>query len=293
MQLTKHTPILLAETLTYLNPTPNGIYLDGTLGGAGHARAILAASAPTGRLVGLDRDSAVIQRAEAMLKTEAARVILRQASYHQAPTIARESGIDGFDGILLDLGLSSDQLADPERGFSFQQSAPLDLRFDSTFGESAAEFLAHCSERELTEILHEYGELRAPHRLAAQILNYHKDVHPIETTYDLVAASGLKHPRRLAQLFQAVRIAVNEELEILDRALPLLWELLLPGGRMVILTFHSLEDRKVKNFFRNMAGKRAATILTKKPLTPAVEELESNPRSRSAKLRAAEKPIQI
>ena len=289
---TKHTPVLLAETLMYLNPYADGWYLDGTLGGGGHAEAVLRTSAPTGVVVGFDRDPQALARATARLASYGDRFHSYHASFSDAAALWRAQGYPSPDGILLDLGLSSDQLGDARRGFSFQIDAPLDLRFDPSGGMSAAELLARVTEVELTEILATYGELRAPRQLARQILA-NQQRQPILRTGDLVAASGLKHPRRLAQLFQAIRIATNEELEIVGRALPDLWELLAPGGRLVVLTFHSLEDRITKHFMKKLAMAGVAQLLTKKPLAGTTEEVTANPRARSAKLRVIEKNKEV
>lgn len=288
MTKTHHTPVLLAEVIQYLKPRPGGVYLDGTLGGAGHSEAILRASAPDGRVVGLDRDPAAIVRSAEQLQGFGARAVLRQSSYTDAAPIAHQLGIQRFDGILLDLGLSSDQLADPARGFSFQVNGPLDLRFNPSQGLPAAALLSRWTADELARILGAYGELRAPRRLAEQILAVHRD-HLIMTTDDLVTAAGLKHPRRLSQLFQAFRIATNDELGELERALPKLWDLLAAGGRLVALSFHSLEDRIVKRHFRAWQATGEGEMLTKRPDVATPAERAANPRSRSAKLRAIER----
>lgn len=292
MTQTQHTPVLLAETLLYLNPLLDGWYLDGTLGGGGHADAVLRASAPSGVVVGFDRDEQALERTVRRLAGYGDRFHACHASFAEAMAIWHERGYPQPNGMLLDLGLSSDQLGDTERGFSFQVDAPLDLRFDVSSGASAAELLRRISEQELTEILGTYGELRAPRQLARQILAYRLH-HPILRTNDLIEASGLKHPRRLAQLFQAMRIATNDELTIVQRALPELWAGLAPGGRLVVLTFHSLEDRIVKHFMKNLAVAGAAQLLTKKPVVAGPEELLHNPRARSAKLRAIEKTKEV
>lgn len=288
MTETQHTPVLLAETLTYLKPRSGGWYLDGTLGGGGHAEAILAASDPDGRLIGFDRDPLAIERSTKRLVKYDDRFQGFHASFSDAASIWQQHNFQAPDGAFLDLGLSSDQLADSERGFSFQFDAPLDLRFDTTEGDSASDILANIDLAELTEILGDYGDLRQPRQLAKRILEYRED-NSILRTGDLIAASGLKHPRRLAQLFQAMRIAANNELKIVEQALPEIWQLMAPGGRLVILTFHSLEDRIAKHFMKKLAKDGKGTALTKKPLLPGIEELTINSRSRSAKLRAIEK----
>lgn len=288
MSHTLHTPVLLAETLTYLKVHSGGIYLDGTIGGGGHTQAVLAASAPAGRVVGLDRDPAVLDGVAERLATYGQRLMLRHANYEDVAEIMAELRLTALDGIILDLGLSADQLADPTRGFSFQAIGSLDLRFDPNSGESAVEWLARISVRELTHILGEYGQLRAPHRLSERIMAFRQN-HAIRTTADLVTASGLVNPRRRAQLFQALRIAVNDELGTINRALPKLWQVLAPGGRLVVISFHSLEDRLIKTTFRQWALAGEGTILTKKPVIASAAERAKNPRARSAKLRAIQK----
>lgn len=287
---TTHTPVLLAETLEYLNVRPGGTYLDATVGGGGHTEAILLVSAPDGIVVGLDRDPEAVIRVRARLGEANERLRLRHESYAYADVVARELSIPSFDGILLDLGLSSDQLQDQERGFSFQTEGRLDLRFDPTKGQTAADLVNSVSETTLSQILARYGELHAPRRLAHRIVTFRRSF-PIRTTTDLVAASGLKDPRRRAQLFQALRIAVNDELETLARSLPRLWNLLAPGGRLVVISFHSLEDRIVKQFFQDCATAQVGIILTKKPVRATEAERNANPRSRSAKLRAIERIV--
>ncbi|MBI4175108.1 16S rRNA (cytosine(1402)-N(4))-methyltransferase RsmH [Candidatus Berkelbacteria bacterium] len=284
-----HIPVLLAETLTYLNPQPHGRYVDGTLGGGGHTKAILDASSPTGQLLAVDRDPGAVDRfATEIANTYGPRFNLRVGSYEDLPDELQSLGWSGVDGILLDLGLSSIQLAETARGFSFQGDGILDLRFDPTRGEPAYQLLDRWSVEELGHILGIYGELRSPWHLAKQILIAHR-AQSILTTQQFLAASRLQHPRKRAQLFQALRIVVNDELGTLERALPKLWEQLLPGGRFVILTFQSLEDRIIKQQFRAWAVTKTGTLLTKKSITPQVAELAGNPRARSAKLRAIEK----
>jgi 16S rRNA (cytosine1402-N4)-methyltransferase len=249
-----HVPVLLSETLTHLNLHPEGRYVDGTLGGGGHAAALLEATFPTGQLLAIDRYPAAVERFAMVVDDRSAgRLTLRVGSYAEIPDELRALNWRGTDGILLDLGLSSLQLDDPVRGFSFAHDGVFDLRFDPTRGRPAYQLFDQWSVRELTDILGRYGELRSPRRLAEQLLTAHRR-QPLVTTHRVLAASGLIHPRRRAQLFQAIRIAVNDELGILERSLPKLWEILLPGGRLVIITFQSLEDRIVKQQFRTWAA---------------------------------------
>lgn len=285
MSSTRHQPVLLNEVLAYLAVKPGGVYLDGTVGGGGHARAILAASRPDGRLIGFDRDPAALVTAAVSLEDEASRFRLVRASYAEAEIVFAHEKQLFFDGILLDLGLSSDQLADLGRGFSFQGDQPLDLRFDPTTGQSTADLLVRLREPQLVRILAQYGELSDSRRIARRLVA----IRPIETTSQLRHASGLRQPRSLARLFQALRIATNDELAVLEQGLEGLWPLLKPGGRFVVISFHSLEDRLVKRYFRSRADQHQAVILTKKPVVARPEEQRLNPRSRSAKLRAIEK----
>ncbi len=285
---TRHIPVLLDEVLEYLKPAAGQRFLDGTLGGGGHTRAILQASAPTGRVLALDRDPHVQEKLSAEVKEFAGRLVIEQASYEDAPAFMRALGWLDCQGILLDLGLSSDQLSAPKRGFSYQALGPLDLRFDQTSGRSAAQRLQGWTDAELATILTRYGELRAVRSLVRRIRDFQKD-QPLETTADLRAATGLRHPQRLAQLFQAIRIATNDELGTLERALPKLLTVLAPAGRLAIISFHSGEDRIVKRMFRAWAANDKVTILTKKPVTARPRELKINPRAGSAKLRVIQK----
>lgn len=284
-----HIPVLLEEVLTYLKPTTGKNYLDGTLGAAGHTEAILRASRPNGSVLGLDRDPRAISRLAPLLKKYKGRLHVEAASYEEAPAILDKLGWSTVDGILLDLGLSSTQLDDTQRGFGFRHDdSPLDLRFDQTAGLTAADYIARSSEAELANVLCRYGELYNSRGLAHKIREY-AGRWPIATVGDLRRASGLAHPRHLAQLFQALRIAVNQELEILADSLPLLWDRLAVDGRLAVISFHSLEDRIIKETFRQLAKDGEGRLLTKKPVVARREEQEKNPRSRSAKLRVIEK----
>lgn len=302
---TEHIPVLYQSVLEWLDPLPGRRYLDGTVGGGGHAEGILRLG---GEVLGLDRDDEALRAAAARLAPFSGRVILRRASYRQGAAILEEIGWRRAAGILLDLGLSSLQLADPGRGFAFRQDGPLDMRFDRSGGESAADLVNTLSEEEIAGILFRYGEERRARRIAKAIVR----ARPLSTTRQLAdtiaAAAGFSeggrnrmHPATRA--FQALRIAVNHELDELEQALPLLMESLEEGGRLAVISFHSLEDRIVKQTFRKAAGKplkgerigpdpvRQARFreLTKKPVQPSAEELAGNPRSRSAKMRVLEK----
>lgn len=281
-----HAPVLLAEVIEHLRPGPGGVYLDGTFGGGGHSRAIAQRLSGSGRVVAVDRDPAVVDR-EAERRDDPT-IELHGANYADATSLQIvPSG--GVDGALLDLGLSSDQLADARRGFSFQQDGPLDLRFDDREGDSAADLLNHLREKEIADLIYRYGEERLSRRIARAIVA----ARPIATSKQLADLiwRSTPHPPRprihpATRTFQALRIAVNDELGSLERALATWPDLLRPGGRLAIISFHSLEDRLVKYAFREDARLR---ILTKKPLTASDAEVAANPRARSAKLRVAER----
>jgi 16S rRNA (cytosine1402-N4)-methyltransferase len=294
---TEHVPVLLTEVLAALQPRSGGRYLDGTLGGGGHAAAILAASVPDGRLLGLDRDSAAIERVAARLQAESSRIELVQSDFRDLARVARERGFVPCNGVLLDLGLSSDQLASPERGFSFQLDGPLDMRFDRAHGPTAADLLNTSDESELADIFFHYGEERRSRRLAKVVVERRRS-RPFARTVDLVEAvetalggrRGRLHPATRA--FQALRIAVNDELGALEQALTGAVEVLEARGRLAVISFHSLEDRIVKRFIRTHSTPEAGLglkDLARKPLVAGDDERERNPRSRSAKLRIAER----
>ncbi len=282
-----HVSVLLAETLELLAVRPGGMWVDGTVGLGGHAAAILAASAPDGRLLGLDRDGESLARARAALAAFAPRTRLEQADYRSLPE--RLAG-EPADGILLDLGVSSAQLDDPARGFSFRTEGPLDMRMDRSGGVTAAELVNRLREQELADLIYEYGEERASRRIARAIVRAREE-QPIDTTLRLAeivrrAAGRSRRPGLdpATRTFQALRIRVNRELDGLREALESAALCLARGGRMAVIAFHSLEDRIVKESFRSLAG-RGFRLLTRKPLRPGLPETSSNPRSRSARLR--------
>ncbi|HEX6797197.1 MAG TPA: 16S rRNA (cytosine(1402)-N(4))-methyltransferase RsmH [Ktedonobacterales bacterium] len=306
-----HQPVLAAEVLAALGPHSGGRYVDGTLGGAGHTALLLEASAPDGRVLAIDADEAALARAEARLPEVVAsgRLLLRHANFAQMDARAEEADITPVDGILLDLGLSSDQLASRERGFSFATPAPLDMRFDTSRGQTAADLLNALDEAELADLLWRYGEERRSRAIARRVVEQRARA-PIARTDELarLVASvvhgrpGGIHPA--TRTFQALRIAVNDELGSLEAALPRAVELLRPGGRLAVISFHSLEDRIVKQFFQAEArgcicppelpacvcGRSPRLrIVTRHPLTAGLAELAANPRARSAKLRVAER----
>ena len=289
-----HVSVLYDEVLAWLRPHSGGWYVDATLGGAGHAKGILIASHPDGRLVGLDADPGALSFASKVLESFGDRVLLRSANFRQLGEVVLALGIKEVDGILMDLGLSSRQLDDAERGFSFSQDGPLDMRMDRDRGQSAADLVNHLSEADLANLLWRYGEERKSRRIARAITA----ARPLATTgqlADLVARTvGRRekiHPA--TRTFQALRMAVNDELAALGEALEAAYSHLRLGGRMVIITFHSLEDRVVKRSFKRWSqigeGQHKLRIITRKPVLPSAEEIEFNPRSRSAKMRVAVK----
>jgi 16S rRNA (cytosine1402-N4)-methyltransferase len=294
-----HVPVLLSEVLSGLGPRGGGRYVDGTLGGGGHAAAVLEASAPDGRLLGIDADPAALAAAGARLSAYGERARLAHGNFRDIGRLARGHGFDGVDGVLLDLGVSSHQLDTPERGFSFAADAPLDMRLDPTAGATAADLVNETPEGELADLIYRYGEERGSRRVARFIAEARRK-RPIETTGELAElvarALGGRHGKihPATRTFQALRIAVNRELESLELALPQAVELLAPGGRLAVISFHSLEDRIVKLFFRSESGyggdqEAKIQIVTKKPIAAGEQEARANPRSRSAKLRIAER----
>ncbi len=301
-----HIPVLLQETLDLLAVRAGGRYIDGTLGGAGHAAAILHASQPNGRLLGLDADPAAIARARQRLACFGPRATVVQSPFDEIEPIARQHDFALVDGIVLDLGLSSDQLADAARGFSFITGGRLDMRFDPTRGAPASVLVNEWSADDLADVFYRYGEERASRKIAQAIVR----ARPIDTAEQLarvverVMGRGGQRIHPATRIFQALRIAVNDELDALGRTLPQTIRLLRPGGRLAIMSFHSLEDRIVKTFLKNESRdcicsphqpvctcNHRATLktVTIKPVTPGIQEMRANPRARSAKLRVAER----
>ena len=283
-----HVPVLLEETLELLAVRPGGLWVDGTLGTGGHAEAVLRATAPDGRLLGLDRDEEALERARARLNPFGARVRLEHADYRELPA---RLGDERASGILLDLGVSSLQLDDAERGFSFQREGPLDMRMDRSERGTAAELVNRMREGELADLIHEYGEEPFSRRIARAIARA-RESEAIETTTRLAEIVRRAAPRSrrpgfhpATRTFQALRIRVNRELDGLGEAIEHAAACLRSGGRLVVIAFHSLEDRAVKQAFRSLAG-RGFALLTRKPLRPGDAELRRNPRARSARLRA-------
>ncbi len=285
-----HQPVLLAESMELLAVRPGGFWVDGTVGAGGHAAEILRRSAPDGRLLATDRDADALAAAAETLASFGARVRLVHADYRELPDLIDEAP----SGILLDLGVSSMQLDRPERGFSLKSDGPLDMRMDPRGGITAAEVVNRVPEAELADIIHRYGEERAARRIARRIVERRRRA-PFRGTQDLaeVVRSAARRPRgrgidAATLTFQALRIHVNRELEGLGAALDRLARRLAPGGRLVVIAFHSLEDREVKQAFRSAAS-AGFRVLTRKPVRATHEETARNPRARSARLRAIER----
>ena len=307
----QHIPVLLEEVLACLDPQPGEVYVDATLGGAGHGAEILQRITPSGFLIGIERDGEALKRAEKKLAEVGGNYRVFHANYQEISSIVQEAQITAVEGILFDLGVSSFQLDDQKRGFSYQKDAPLDMRMNPLEGVSARTIVNTWSEEQLAEIIFSYGEERWARRIAGFIVR-ERERRPIETTGQLVeiiktavpAAARRSGPHPAKRTFQALRIAVNDELDGLARTLPRAVQLLKPGGRLCVISFHSLEDRIVKKTLQKMAAscvcppglpqcrcgrQRIVKILTKKPVLPSEREIRENPRARSAKLRVAEK----
>lgn len=288
-QARPHIAVLFQEVIGYIAPQAGGRYIDATLGAGGHAAGILEASAPTGRLLGLDADPAALVIAAANLAPFGDRVTLVHSNFERLIQIAAANNFIPADGIVFDLGLSSMQLSDAARGFSFQSDGALNMRFNPDDPTTAADLVNSLDEEELADLIYEYGEEHASRRVARAIVN----ARPLRTTSQLasvieraVGRHGRIHPA--TRTFQALRIEVNREIEVLEKVLPQVPEILGPHGKVAIISFHSLEDRLVKNFVR---GSEDLTVLTKHPVRPSHDETVLNPRSRSAKLRVAEKIV--
>lgn len=307
----KHTSVLLEETIAGLNIREDGIYVDGTLGGGGHASVLCTKLSEKGTLIGIDRDKDALEATSKRLEEYPCRKIFVQSNYSDIKNVLEEQGIDEIDGAMLDLGVSSFQLDNSQRGFSYMQNAPLDMRMNQDDKFTAYDVVNRYSKDELTQIIRKYGEEKWASRIAEFIVKFRKK-EPIENTEQLVeiikaavpARARRDGPHPAKRTFQAIRIEVNDELGQLERACEEFCDVLAPGGRLCIITFHSLEDRIVKESFRTRAnpctcppefpicvcGKKAdVRKITGKPIVPSEEELESNHRARSAKLRIIEK----
>ena len=306
-----HEPVLLQEVLEWMDVKPDGVYCDGTLGGGGHSGAMLRLSGGTATLYGIDRDMTAIEAATARLRDFPGFHALH-GNFHDGKALLMAAGAPKLDGVLLDLGVSSPQLDRGERGFSYHEDAPLDMRMDVSQGQTAADLLNSASEQELCRIIRDYGEEKWAARIA-QMICEHRAKKPMETTFDLVHAVDAAIPKAVRRkddghparrTFQAIRIAVNDELDPLDKAICDFVDCLKPGGRMLVITFHSLEDRLVKRCFQRLqnpctcppkarictCGKKPVVkILAQGAVAPTEEEVARNPRARSAKLRVAQK----
>lgn len=307
----EHKSVLLYETVDSLNIRPDGIYVDGTLGGGGHAYEVCKRLGEHGRLIGIDQDAAAIAAASARLSEFQDKVTVVRSNYENIASVLHDLGIEKVDGIYLDLGVSSYQLDTASRGFTYREDAPLDMRMDQRNPQTAADIVNNYSEMELYRIIRDYGEDRFAKNIAKHIVRQRQE-KPYETTGELIetikAAIPAKvratggHPAK--RTFQAIRIELNHELDVLNRSIDTMIDLLNPGGRLSIITFHSLEDRIVKKRFRDnenpcicppefpvcMCGRKSkGTVITRKPVVPGEEELEYNKRSKSSKLRVFER----
>ena len=285
-----HVPVLPKEVIFYLNISTDGIYLDGTVGLGGHAALILDHLSPKGHLIGTDRDNDALLLCNKRLSGYPTPVSLFHNSYHNFNAILDELGIDQVNGFILDLGLSSLQMDSHVRGFSYSTDSDLDMRFDSSQEIKASGILNHLSENDLANVIFQYGEERRSRAIAKSIVK----MRPLTTVFDLVESIRRSTPpnhrdRTLARVFQAIRIKVNGELEKLENFLSTFRDRLVIGGRVAIISFHSLEDRLVKHSFKDLAKEGVLSILTKKPVIATNEEMAENRRSRSAKLRVAER----
>ena len=307
----EHRTVLLDRTIEYLKVVPGGVYVDCTLGGGGHSLEILKRLGERGRLIGIDRDQNAIKAAGERLASFSDKAVLVHGNFRDIRRIVHGIGITAVDGVVMDLGVSSHQLDQRERGFSYMQDAPLDMRMDRQQSLTAMEVVNTYSEADIASVISGYGEERWARRIAAFIVR-ERDRAPIETTGQLVdiiksaipASARRKGPHPAKRTFQALRIEVNDELGILERAVKDGVDLLKSGGRICVITFHSLEDRKIKNIFRELenpctcppkapacvCGKKPVIrVVTRKPVVPDKEEIQQNPRARSAGLRVAEK----
>ncbi|HAA90422.1 MAG: Ribosomal RNA small subunit methyltransferase H [Thermoanaerobacterales bacterium 50_218] len=295
----EHKPVLVEEVLHYLAVREGGIYVDCTVGGGGHALRILQQIGSRGRLIGIDRDKKALLKAQEVLAPYSGQVTLIHKNFSEIKVVMEELEISQVDGFLFDLGVSAIQLLTPERGFSYNYDAPLDMRMDQEGTKvTAYDLVNKLSEEELAAIISRYGEEKWARRIARFIVDYRRKA-PIATTGQLVeiikaaipAAARRRGPHPAKRTFQALRIAVNDELSSIVRGVEDAIPLLKPGGRIVVISFHSLEDRTVKNIFKKWESEKCLKILTRKPVVPTTGEVKNNPRARSAKLRAAERTL--
>jgi 16S rRNA (cytosine1402-N4)-methyltransferase len=298
MEVSRHISVMSEEVVFWLVREDSRTYLDCTVGYSGHAEKILEASGPDSRLIGLDRDAVAIAASQKRLARFGDRVLLLHGHFMDLKQHLTVSGIGQVDGVLFDLGVSSPQLEEPARGFSFQVDGPLDMRMDQSMSETAADLVNRWPEAQLADAIFQFGEERFSRRIARAIVR-ERERHPLATTRELVSViersvpANYRHSRLhcATRTFQAIRIAVNQELDSLEPALRDAADVLSPGGRLCVISFHSLEDRIVKHTLRALSGKNdpALVVLTKKPQIPSREESDRNPRSRSAKLRTAQR----
>lgn len=288
-----HQSVLLAEVLEYLNPQTGGVYMDGTMGLGGHSRALLEKSSPDGRVIGFEWDEAAIARSRIRLGEYGGRLTVVRRNFAEIAEGLQEAGVELLDGLLIDIGLSSLQLDMGERGFSFQRDEPLDMRMDNRREVTAASILATCTEDELADIFYYYGEERQARRIAAEVVSRRRQEEILTSKqFALLVARAVPrrfHPQKIhvaTKVFQALRIAVNTELENLARILDEAPVFLRPGARFCVISFHSLEDRMVKRKFR---AHPELEVLTQRPVAAGVGEVAANPRSRSARLRVAQR----
>jgi 16S rRNA (cytosine1402-N4)-methyltransferase len=282
----KHTSVLLQEVIAALQPKSDGRYIDATLGDGGHAKAILEHSQPNSSLLGLDQDKNQIQVAQEQLQSFGTRVTLKQARFAQIKAVAQATGFSAVDGILFDLGISSRQLDDPSYGLTFADTAPLDMRLSPDLTQTAADFLNQANEVEIGDVLYHYGDYHNSRALAHKMVRYRRKQW-FRVARDVKEALQLWHPAQLAPLFQALRIWVNQEDQQLKLALPQAVSLLQPGGVLAVISFHSGEDRIVKQFFAS----QRSYLTVSKIIRPSFTEIKRNSRARSALLRVAQKPL--
>ena len=287
-----HIPVMSAQVLEYLNLQPGGLYIDGTIGAGGHAAQILSKLSNKGKLIGIDRDAEALEICYERFSAFADQISLHHSSYHNLSRIMGINGPARANGILLDLGISSLQINSEDRGFSFQSNALADMRFDQTKGQTAKDLIRKSSEKELADIIYQFGEERKSRRISNSI----KKIKNLSTTMDLKEAIRKSTPphhrnKTHARVFQAIRIAVNDEIDKLKSFLKIFLDYLEIGGRLVVISYHSIEDRIVKHSFRQLNNESKVELLTKKPLTPSTDEIKLNKRSRSAKMRALERVV--
>ena len=291
-----HVPVLQKEVIEYLDPKPNENFIDCTIGEGGHTLAILEKNGPKGKVLGIDADPEIIRNLKLEIRNFKKRIILVCDNFANLAETVKKQRFKSVSGILFDLGMSSWHLETSNRGFSFQKKEPLDMRYNLQNPLTAEKILNYWSRVEIEKILKDYGEEQFAPKIAEALLNFRK-FKPLQTTSQLVeiikrATPGWYHRRKIhfaTKTFQALRIAVNDELNNLEKALPQALNILKPGGRIVVISFHSLEDRIVKNFLKEGNKNNLLKILTKKPIIPSFKEMKINPRSRSAKLRASQK----